>query len=104
MAAALIEAVIAAIEEEDLLENVRRLSKRIRESCRVGPVTDVQGAGFLLGLRTGPPAGEVSAALLERGILTGSSADPHVVRILAPLVLETEHVDRLAHALKEINR
>jgi len=103
MAAALIEAVIAAIEEEDLLANVRRLSRRIRESCRVGPVTEVQGAGFLLGLRTERPAREVTAALLERGILTGSSADPHVVRILAPLVLETEHVDRLAHALKEIN-
>ena len=102
MAAAMIEAVIRTIVEENLLENVRRLSARIRERCCVGPVVAVRGAGFLLGLRTAPPAREVSAALLERGILTGSSADPHVVRVLAPLVLRTEHVDRLEAALREI--
>lgn len=102
MACALIEAVIAAIEDEGLLARVRTLSRRIRDTCRVGPVASIQGEGFLLGLRTTRPANEVQAELLARGILTGTSADPAVVRLLPPLVLEEEHVAVLATALAEL--
>jgi acetylornithine/succinyldiaminopimelate/putrescine aminotransferase len=102
LACALIEAVLQAIDEEGLLLNVRRLSERIRHTCCVGPVTGVQGLGFLLGLRTRRPAKAVRDELLERGILAGTSADPHVVRLLPPLVLAEEHVELLARALAEI--
>jgi 4-aminobutyrate aminotransferase-like enzyme len=40
--------------------------------------------------------------LLEYDILTGSSADPHVLRLLPPLVLESHHVVRLANTLSEL--
>ena len=56
MACAVIEAVIEAIESEDLLANVRRVSEYIRKTCVVGPVTGHQGAGFLTGLKTSVPA------------------------------------------------
>jgi acetylornithine/succinyldiaminopimelate/putrescine aminotransferase len=102
MACALIEAVVDIIESEHLLANVRRLSARLRASCVTGPVTGVQGAGFLAGLRTRRPAKEVQRELLERDILTGTSGDPHVVRVLAPYVLEEQHVDALAAALAEL--
>jgi acetylornithine/N-succinyldiaminopimelate aminotransferase len=102
MACALIEAVIATIEEEGLLARVRQLSRRIRETCQVGPVESIQGEGFLLGLRTTRPAREVQGELLARGILTGTSADPRVVRLLPSLVLGQEHVAALAAALAEI--
>src|SRR5690606_26376703 len=52
MACAAIEAVIEAIESEQLLERVRRVGAYIRKTCIVGPVTGHQGAGFLTGLRT----------------------------------------------------
>jgi acetylornithine aminotransferase/acetylornithine/N-succinyldiaminopimelate aminotransferase len=68
----------------------------------VGPVTAVQGAGLLLGLRTTRPAREVVAELLRRDVLAGGSADPHVLRLLPPLVLAPEHVDRVAEALAEL--
>jgi acetylornithine/succinyldiaminopimelate/putrescine aminotransferase len=99
MACALIEAVVDIIESEGLLANVRKLAAQIRETCLVGPVTGVQGAGFLTGLRTRRPAKDVQRELLERDILTGTSADPHVVRILAPYVLEEAHVAQLRDAL-----
>jgi acetylornithine/succinyldiaminopimelate/putrescine aminotransferase len=102
IACALIEAVIGVIEEEGLLANVRRLSARIRETCVVGPVVDVQGEGFLLGLRTRRPAKEVHLELLEKGIFTGTSGDPQIVRLLPPLVLKDEHVDTLARVLREL--
>jgi acetylornithine/succinyldiaminopimelate/putrescine aminotransferase len=102
MACALIETVIDTIEEEGLLARVRQLSQRIRETCQVGPVTAIQGEGFLLGLRTTRPGKDIVGELLARGILTGTCNDPNVVRLLPALVLEAEHVDRLAAALAEI--
>lgn len=102
LACAVVEAVIDTIGKEDLLDNVRRLSKLIRETCVVGPVTGTQGEGFLLGLRTGKPAGEVHAALLARDILAGTSADPHVLRLLPPFTLRESHVGQLRDALAAI--
>ena len=69
MACAVIEAVIEAIESEDLLANVRRVAEYIRKTCMVGPVTGHQGAGFLTGLKTRVPAKLVQQALLGEDIL-----------------------------------
>ena len=102
LACAVVEAVIDAIREEHLLENVRRLSARIRRDCFTGPVTGLQGEGFLLGLRTSRPAKDVQAALLERDILTGTSGDPQVLRLLPAYTLGEEHVTLLAAALSEL--
>ena len=102
LAAAAIGAVIGAIEDEGLLTNVREMEARIRDRCIAGPVTRIQGKGLLLGLVCNRPASEVRDALLEQDILTGTSADPNVLRILAPLVLNDEHVDHLARALAAI--
>tara|TARA_R110002096_G_scaffold154_21_gene889 strand:- start:10608 stop:11801 length:1194 start_codon:yes stop_codon:yes gene_type:complete len=102
VAAAAIVAVIDAIRSADLLANVRRSEMAIREQCVVGPVKRIQGMGLLLGLVCDRPAIEVRNALLDHDILTGTSADPEVVRILAPLVLEPRHIDHLAEALAQI--
>lgn len=100
LAAAAIVAVIESIEAEGLLKNVRQREAQIREQCVQGPVQKIQGMGLLLGLVCDRPAIEVRNALLEHDVLTGTSSDPNVLRILAPLVLESNHVDHLAHALK----
>lgn len=100
VAAAAISATIEAIEADALLDNVRQREAQIREQCVVGPVDKIQGMGLLLGLVCNRPAIEVRDALLEQDILTGTSSDPDVVRILAPLVLEPGHIDRLASALE----
>lgn len=102
VAAAAIIAVIETIKAEDLLANVRRREAEIREHCVTGPVRSVQGMGLLLGLVCDRPAAEIRDALLQRDILTGTSADPSVLRLLPPLVLQPEHVRRLAKALGTI--
>jgi acetylornithine/N-succinyldiaminopimelate aminotransferase len=102
MACAIVEAVIDIIEAENLLENVRERSREIREKCIVGPVIGTQGAGLLLGLRTSRPAKDVQSELLRLDILTGTSADPNVLRILAPYVLESAHVEQLRDALAQL--
>jgi len=102
MACALIEATLGAIADEDLLANARARGEQIRAACAVGPVTGVGGRGLLVGLRTSRPAKTVQAELLARGFLVGTSGDPHVVRLLPPLVVSAVHVDALAAALAEL--
>jgi len=102
MACAVAEAVIDTIESESLLANVRQVSTYIRSNCVTGPVLGTQGAGFLLGLKTSRPAREVQAALLEKNILTGTSGDPKVLRLLPAYILNEGHVDQLCDALSAI--
>ena len=102
MACAVAEAVIDTIETERLLDNVRLVSTYIRSTCVIGPVTGTQGAGFLLGLKTSRPAKEVQAALLQKNILTGTSGDPNVLRLLPAYILNEGHVDQLSDALSTI--
>jgi acetylornithine/succinyldiaminopimelate/putrescine aminotransferase len=68
----------------------------------IGPVIGVQGLGFLLGLKTSRPAKEVQAALLAQNILTGTSADPNILRLLPAYILNEGHVDQLSDALSRI--
>src|SRR5271157_2079117 len=102
IACAVAEAVIETIEAESLLANVRQVSAYIRSHCVIGPVTGVQGAGFLLGLKTSRPAKEVQAALLQKDILTGTSGDPKVLRLLPAYILNESHVDQLRAALSQV--
>jgi acetylornithine/N-succinyldiaminopimelate aminotransferase len=102
MACAIAEAVIDTIESESLLANVRQVSNYIRSSCIVGPITGVQGLGFLLGLKTSRPAKEVQAALLDKNILAGTSADPNILRLLPAYIMNEGHVDLLSDALAKI--
>jgi acetylornithine/succinyldiaminopimelate/putrescine aminotransferase len=81
---------------------VREREAQIREQCVVGPIRKIQGMGLLLGLVCDRPAAEVRNSLLEHNILAGTSSDPEVLRILAPLVLQAKHVDNLAQALASI--
>jgi acetylornithine/N-succinyldiaminopimelate aminotransferase len=102
MACAAINAVLAAIKEQKLLERVKRIGSYIRSTCVLGPVTGHQGAGLLVGLRTTRPAKEIQVELLECGVLTGTSSDPQVLRLLPPFILEEQHVDMLRDALRDL--
>jgi acetylornithine/succinyldiaminopimelate/putrescine aminotransferase len=102
IAAAAIAATVQAIKDEHLLANVRAREAQIHEQCKIGPIRKIQGMGLLLGLVCDRPAAEVRDTLLEHNILAGTSSDPEVLRILAPLVLQANHVDRLSQALASI--
>ena len=102
LAAVAMHAVITSIQNEGLLQNVRSREREIRATCVTGPVESIQGRGMLLGLRVKRPANEVRSGLLEHNILTGTSVDSRVVRLLPPLVLKSEHVGQLSEALRAL--
>ena len=86
------------------LENVRRTSAALRTAALRAPVHEVRGAGLLLGLvlEEGRSANEVRDALLERGVLVGTSNDSRVLRLAPPLTLEPAGAARLADALEGV--
>lgn len=98
-------ATLAVIEREALLDNVRAVSEHLREGAlRLGPqrVKAVQGRGLLLGLRLARPASEVQRALFKHRVLTGTAADPEILRLLPPLSLSLAEADVLLLALAKV--
>jgi acetylornithine aminotransferase len=73
----------------------------IRRSLAGSSVTDVSGAGLLLGLRVPSRGPALKQHLEQRGILVGSSADPKVLRLMPPLNITDEAIDALARAVHE---
>ncbi len=102
MACALIVEVTRALSEPGFLTHVRAMGDLIQRTCVVGPVIGTQGRGLLLGLRTKRPAGPILNELLDRGILAGGAADPHIVRLIPPLILQEDHVTALRRALESL--
>ena len=93
-------ATLDVILEEGLLQNVREVEEHIRSgAASLG--LEVQGKGLLLGLRLSRPAAEVQQALFARRILTGTSADPAVLRLLPPLNFSRSEADLLLQGLAQ---
>jgi acetylornithine/N-succinyldiaminopimelate aminotransferase len=100
LAMAAVTATIEAIETDRMLENVRTVEAYLRERLReVEEVVAVHGRGFLLGIEFADKASAVHEKLLEQKIITGTSSNPKVLRLLPPLCLQAAEVDLFVSAL-----
>ena len=103
IAMAAVVATLEAIAEDQMLENVRTVEAYLRERLKeVEQVVNVHGRGFLLGLEFADKAKPVHEGLLEQKIITGTSSDPKVLRLLPPLCLKREEVDLFVDALGQL--
>jgi acetylornithine/N-succinyldiaminopimelate aminotransferase len=101
LAMAAVTGTLAAIENDRMLANVKRVEAYLRERLgEVEQVVAVHGRGFLLGVEFAEKATTVHQQLLERKIITGTSSNPHVLRLLPPLCLQEAEVDLFIEALK----
>jgi acetylornithine aminotransferase/acetylornithine/N-succinyldiaminopimelate aminotransferase len=75
----------------------RELEKLVREFPQL---IEVRGRGLLLGVEIDGPADAVVAACQERGLLI-NSLHGHVLRLLPPLIVEQEDIDRAMAIFKE---
>ena len=97
-------ATLEAIENDSLLENVKTAEAYLRQRlAEVPEVAAVRGRGFLLGIEFRTPAAAIHKALLDRKIITGTSSDPHVLRLLPPLCLTPDEIDLFVAALLTVN-
>ena len=103
IAMAAVTATLEAIEMDEMLANVRDVEAYVRERLKeVAQVVAVRGKGFLLGLEFAEKAKPVHEALLDRKIITGTSSDAKVLRLLPPLCLSKADIDLFVESLSEI--
>ncbi|MGK5696351.1 acetylornithine transaminase [Streptomyces sp. URMC 128] len=95
-------AVLDTIENEGLLQNVKRQSEKLRDGIEAlghELIDYVRGAGLLLGIvLTEPLAPQVQQAAQDAGLLVNAPA-PDVVRLMPPLNIADDEVDAFLGAL-----
>lgn len=95
--------VLEIIEKEKLIQNARQMEAYFRTKASELPVpVRVKGKGLMLGLDLGFPIKELRARLIyTHKIFTGSSKDPNVLRILPPLGIGKNEIDKFFEALQK---
>jgi acetylornithine aminotransferase/acetylornithine/N-succinyldiaminopimelate aminotransferase len=103
LAMAAVDACLQTLVDDDLMTRATEIYARIEE--HVGPhAEEVRGKGCLIGLRFDRPVEPILDGLRDRGVLAGGSADPHVMRIMPPLVSTDADVEQFADALAAVLR
>lgn len=102
MAMAAVKATLEAIEDGDMITNAKYIEQHLRDSLAgVEGVVNIHGKGCLLGIRFEGPCKPIHAKLLDEKIITGTSSDPNVLRLLPPMCVTTDEIDRLVEVLRK---
>lgn len=101
LAMAALKATVDTLVQENLLAHVQMLTRYVKEIFAIPEVLEIRGRGCLLGLKLDQPAKPIVQKLLTRNIITGTTKDPNVIRLLPPLIAQTQHFDALKQALLE---
>jgi acetylornithine/N-succinyldiaminopimelate aminotransferase len=100
LAMAAVTATLEAIETDAMIENARTIEKHLRARLNEIPgAAALHGKGCLLGIEFSEKCAPVHQKLLDNKIITGTSSDPKVLRLLPPLCVRTEEIDLLIEAL-----
>jgi acetylornithine/N-succinyldiaminopimelate aminotransferase len=99
---------LAIVEEEKVLENVRRVGNYLQEQLKAlvgrnAAVKEVRGRGLIQGLQLAIPARPIVEEALAEGVLFNSTQDS-VLRFLPPFLLQEKHVDKGMRVLKKLLR
>ncbi|RYJ42753.1 aspartate aminotransferase family protein [Flavobacterium beibuense] len=108
LACAAATAVLDVIEQENLMDNVNAMSSYFKEQSALIPqVKNIKGRGLMLGLEFDFDINELRKKLIyNEFIFTGSASQKNLLRILPPLSINKEDIDRffigLKNALKDL--
>ncbi len=100
LAMAAVVATLEAIESDDMIANARRVEHHLRDSIAGVPgVVAVHGKGCLLGIEFEGPCAAIHKQLLSENIITGTSSNPNVLRLLPPLCVEIDDINSMVEVL-----
>ncbi|MBK6751401.1 MAG: aminotransferase class III-fold pyridoxal phosphate-dependent enzyme [Acidobacteria bacterium] len=100
LAMAAVLATLEAIENDRMIDNAALIEQHLRKALSTAPdVVAIHGKGCLLGIEFNEPVGPVHAKLLANNIITGTSSDPKILRLLPPLCVTVEEIDLLVEVL-----
>ena len=101
LAMAAVKAALDTLVEDDLMTRATAIHAQLAEGLE-GLVEEVRGKGCLIGLKLDRPVKPVLNALRDHGVLAGSSADPHVMRIMPPLTSTDDDVQLFIDTFKQV--
>ena len=101
LACAALLATLGVLRAEQLMANAADQERRIRAGLAGSFISEVRGAGLLLGLKAGQHAKPLKKFLQERHILVGGSNDAAVLRLMPPLNVSDTAVDNLLTAIRD---
>ena len=100
LAMAAVVATLEAIENDGMIANAKNVENHLRDSLAgISSIVSIKGKGCLLGIEFDGPCAPVNAKLLENKIITGTSSDPNVLRLLPPLCVTVDEVSMLVEIL-----
>ena len=105
LACAALKATLEVIENEKLTQNVIQMETYLKQALsKLSIVEEIRGQGLLLGLKLEDSltAKDLQQALFSQHILTGSSNDTQVLRLLPPLTLNSDEADCFLEAMESI--
>ncbi|WAM34565.1 aspartate aminotransferase family protein [Caldicellulosiruptor morganii] len=99
--------VLNIIEEENIIENVNRMSSYLKQRLSelketFNFIADVRGLGLLIGVEFSFPVKDLVKELALNGLLTSSCGGGNVIRFAPPLIVEKHHIDRAIEIFKEV--
>lgn len=96
-------AVLEVILQENLMKEAKENGEYLMEELRkLETIVEVRGLGLMIGIELPEAAKPIRQKLLDDyKIFTGSSSQPNVLRILPPLNVPREELDRFIKALRE---
>ena len=101
IAMAAVLATLEAIETDGMIDNAREVETYLRDALKDAPgVKGIRGKGCLLGIEFETPAPEVFSRLLGNKIITGTSSDPNVLRLLTPLCVAMDELSIFVEAVR----
>ena len=101
LAMAAVLATIEAIETDKMRENISGIENYLRERLiEIEEVKNLRGRGGLLGIEFSEDCKPFHKKLLENKIITGTSSDPKVLRLLPPLCVKREEIDLMIEVLR----
>jgi acetylornithine/N-succinyldiaminopimelate aminotransferase len=97
---------LTTVEEENLLENVRRRGEELRQglealAARKRFVREVRGEGLMLAMELDVEGAAYVDRARERGLLINCT-HKHVLRFLPPFILEERHVKEFLGKMKRV--
>ena len=101
IAMAAVYSTLEAIENDKMLSNIAEIESYLREKLNeIEVVVAVHGKGGLIGIEFAENCQPIHAKLLENKIITGTSSNPKVLRLLPPLCVKKEEIDLLIETLQ----
>jgi acetylornithine aminotransferase len=103
LACAALGAVLTELESGEIMNQAVALSNELKlQLLSLEGVQSVRGRGWMLGIELKMKAVEVQELLLKYGIICGTSACKHTLRILPPLTITQDEMVHFAETFRTV--